>query len=56
MRLQSRMYGSSGPRRGHCDTGITPAGAFNRFLAMATSTYIDTAIQIWVFTAFSLVP
>ena len=29
---------------------------FNRFLTMATNTYTDTAIQIWVFTAFSEVP
>src|ERR1035437_2103709 len=28
----------------------------NRLRTIATSTYTDTAIQIWVFTAFSLVP
>ena len=27
-----------------------------RFLTMATRTYTESAIQIWVFTAFSLVP
>jgi hypothetical protein len=30
--------------------------ANSRFLTIATNTYTDTAIQIWVLTAFSEVP
>ena len=32
------------------------ASSLRRLRTIATSTYTDTAIQIWVFTAFSLVP
>lgn len=36
--------------------GYGEASSLSRFLTMETSTQTDTAIQIWLFTAFSEVP